>query len=278
MLLLSKNTSHKSISGLLQGYERVQILLQETLLESEKQKEAIKEKIKRDIRISVMVYILLVVITFLLIWTASKYMLKPIYLLQDHAKEISKGNLTVPIKPIKAMNEIDDLYNAFQVMTNYLKHIMSQVHHTSNEITQTSHYIHKSTEQNLAAGEQMTVTSQTIIQDLQNQKLQIEWLQQHNRELLIEQLSFKQQFDTSDLSNQQQMIADHITESVTMLEQLQHNIDVCHKQVKKCFENMEIIGGLGEEQLTTIEEIAEISDKQLAYVDQLRQQLKQFQI
>ncbi|WP_058306660.1 methyl-accepting chemotaxis protein [Gracilibacillus massiliensis] len=262
-------------SGLIN--EHVQTLLQETLAESENQKEAIKDKINRDIRISIMVYIFLVVITFLVIWTASKFMLKPIYLLHRHAREIAKGNLAEPIKPIIAMNEIDDLYNAFHVMTNYLKHIISQVHQTSNEIIQTSHYIHKSTEENLSAGEQMTATSQTIIKDLQKQKLQIEWLQQHSKQLM-EQLSLQQHFLESGLSNQQDHFQENTHTSIRMMKQLQNNIGECNEQVKKCFRNMEIIGGLGEEQLTTIEEIAEISEKQLIYVDQLQNQLKQFQM
>lgn len=262
-------------SGLIN--EHVQLLLQETLQESEKQKEAIKDKISRDIRISIIVYLVLVILNFMLIWIASKYLLKPIYLLQGHAREIAKGNLSEPIQPIKAMNEIDDLYNAFHVMTTYLKHIISQVHHTSNEIIRTSQHIHQSTEENLAAGEQMTSTSQSIIQDLQQQNLQIEWLQQQSNQLLTEQLAFQQQLIKAEAGLNAATL-EYITTSISGMKQLQKNIDDCNEQIKKCFKSMEIIGSLGEEQLTTIEEIAETSDKQLAYVDQLRKQLKQFQI
>ncbi|MGP4041405.1 HAMP domain-containing protein [Gracilibacillus sp. D59] len=261
-------------SGLIN--EHVQTLLQKNLQESERQKEAIKEKINRDIGTSITVYILLLVITFLIIWVVSKYMLKPIYSLQNHAKEIAKGNLNVLINPVTATNEIDDLYNGFHLMTNYLKHIISQVHHTSNEIIHTSRQIHQSTEENLAAGEQMTSTSQFITHDLQQQHLQLQQLQRENERLLQKQISFQKQL--INLPDEHHLIHEHTSITITMISQLQKNMEEFKTQITKCFTNMEVIGALGEEQLTTIEEIAENSDKQLAYLDQLQEQLRQFTI
>ncbi|WP_208586444.1 HAMP domain-containing protein [Gracilibacillus suaedae] len=261
-------------SGLINKH--VQTLLQKTLQESEIEKEAIKEKISRDIVISVTVYILLVVVTFFVIWIVSKRMLKPIYSLQHLAKEIAKGKLNIKINPVTATNEIDDLYNGFRLMTNYLKHIISQVHHTSEEIIRTSQQIHQSTEENLAAGEQMTSTSQFITRDLQLQHTLLQQLQRENENLLQRQISFQTQLN--NLPEEQHFIYEHTSITITIIKQLQKNIEEFKSQITECFANMEVIGALGEEQLTTIEEIAENSDKQLAYLDQLQQQLRHFTI
>ncbi|SER69115.1 HAMP domain-containing protein [Gracilibacillus ureilyticus] len=256
--------------------EHVQTLLQKTLQESERQKEAMKEKINRDIVISVTVYILLVVVIFFIIWIASKHMLKPIYSLQHLAREIAKGNLKVKITPVKATNEIDDLYNGFLSMTNYLKQIISQVQHTSKEIIHTSKQIHQSTEENLSAGEQMTATSQFITNDLQHQHNQLQQLERENQKLLEKQITFQSKLD--NLPGEHRLIHEHTSITITMIIQLQKNIEEFKTQITACFSNMEVIGALGEEQLTTIEEIAENSDKQLAYLAQLQQQLRQFTI
>ncbi|KAB8126369.1 HAMP domain-containing protein [Gracilibacillus oryzae] len=262
------------VSGLIN--EHVQKLLQKTLQESEIQKETMKDKINRDIVISITVYILLVVVTFFIIWITSKHMLKPIYSLQHLAREITKGNLNVTINPVKATNEIDDLYNGFLAMTNYLKQIISRVQHTSKEIIHTSRQINQSTEENLAAGEQMASASQLITRDLQSQHIQLEQLQRENANLLQKQLSFQQKLNQLPVKNT--FVNEHTSNTINMIIQLQKNIEEFKTQISHCFTNMEVIGALGEEQLTTIEEIAENSDKQLAYLDQLQKQLRQFTI
>ncbi|UOQ50117.1 methyl-accepting chemotaxis protein [Gracilibacillus caseinilyticus] len=255
--------------------DHVQTLLQKTLQESEQQKIEMKENINRNIIISIVVFLLLVIISFFIIWNASNRTLKPIYSLQNYAREIAKGNLNVSIKPVTATNEIDDLYNGFHVMTDYLKHIISQVNQTSNEIIYTSHQIHLSTEDNLSAGEQITSTTQLITQDLHMQNIQLRQLQQENLKLLQEQLQFEKQLTHLPQENH---IKEHTTITISMIRHLQQNLEEFHKQITKCMTNMGIIGTLGEEQLTTIEEIAEYSDKQLTDLEQLQQHLRQFKV
>ncbi|RCW74823.1 HAMP domain-containing protein [Saliterribacillus persicus] len=260
--------------------ENVQTLLQKTLQESEKNELAIKNQMNNDVRISIFIFVIVIFTSFIFVWIISNNIARPIRLLRDYSNEIANGNLTIQMKTIQSENEVGDLYKTFKLMTNHLKQMIDSVLETSNHIVNASKDLHESMDDNRKAGEDIAYTQQEIYFFFRNQEEINNKILNLEREIL--DLTLLQQEEllknsTKNKANYNNMIEVN-NKLIEIVQQLLSLSTTTQKQSKDNQIHMEKLSILGEEQLTTIEEIAEASEKQLANAQTLQKYIKKFRI
>ncbi len=149
--------------------EKVQSLLQKTLLVKGESQNIISTNLKRDITIYICAFIAVIITSLLFAIYISGSFVKPIRSLGQKTNEIAEGNLTVGTIEIPSKNEIGELCRSYNRMFHNLKDIILNVRNTNDLVVLTSKDIHQSILENRLAGEEVAEATQTISINLQTQ-------------------------------------------------------------------------------------------------------------
>ncbi|WP_299094648.1 methyl-accepting chemotaxis protein [uncultured Metabacillus sp.] len=149
--------------------EKVEALLQKTLLVKGEAENIISANLKRDITIYICAFIGIIILSLLFAIYISGSFVKPIRALGQKTNEIAEGNLTVGEISIASKNEIGDLCRAYNRMFHNLKDIILSVRNTNDLVVLTSKDIHQSILENRLAGEDVAEATQTISVNLHKQ-------------------------------------------------------------------------------------------------------------
>ncbi|MGM7719853.1 methyl-accepting chemotaxis protein [Metabacillus sp. Hm71] len=149
--------------------EKVEALLQKTLLVKGEAQNIISANLKRDITIYICAFIGIIILSLLFAIYISGSFVKPIRALGQKTNEIAEGNLTVGEISIASKNEIGDLCRAYNRMFHNLKDIILSVRNTNDLVVLTSKDIHQSILENRLAGEDVAEATQTISVNLHKQ-------------------------------------------------------------------------------------------------------------
>jgi methyl-accepting chemotaxis protein len=250
--------------------EDVQTLIQKTLIESEKMEKEIHQKLTNDIKLSIIIVLMVMISAIIFVLYISRTIVKPIHLLIDYSTQIAKGNLTIDMELITYRNEAGRLYESFKKMAFHLKDMIYSVLNRSKEIVFISTTIYQSAEDNIKIGEEVG----TIQQSLST------YLNEHGT-LVKEALDWK---DKLDHALYQYLKADSIDgeKILPTIHGYMEKLDVSMIDIKEHLQKnsslIEKLSALNEEQLTTVEEIADASEKQLDQVKQLKHYIKKFKI
>lgn len=149
--------------------EKVQSLLQKTLLAKGESQNIISTNLKRDIMIYICSFIAVIILSLLFAIYISGSFVKPIRSLGQKTNEIAEGNLTVGAIANPSKNEIGELCRSYNRMFQNLKDIILSVRNTNDLVVFTSKDIHQSILENRLAGEEIADATQTISLNLQTQ-------------------------------------------------------------------------------------------------------------
>lgn len=149
--------------------EKVQLLLQSTLIMIEDSKNTISTHLKRDLTIYIGSFIILFIMAILFAWFISNNFVKRIRNLGQKTNKLAEGDLTIGVIPITTNNEIGDLCRSYNRMYDNLKDIIISVRKTNDLVVITSKDIHQSILENQLAGEEVAEATQTISINLHQQ-------------------------------------------------------------------------------------------------------------
>lgn len=88
----------------------------------------------------------------------SRIIAKPIIKIADAAKEIADGNLSIDIITVKNNDEIGDLANSFNTMTDGLRNVIKNVLDASQQVAASSQELSASSEETTSASEEIANT------------------------------------------------------------------------------------------------------------------------
>ncbi|KKI92025.1 hypothetical protein WQ54_11300 [Bacillus sp. SA1-12] len=149
--------------------EKVESLLQKTLLVKGEAQNNISANLKRDITIYICAFVGVIILSLLFAIYISESFVRPIRALGQKTNEIAEGNLTVGEISIASKNEIGDLCRSYNRMFQNLKDIILSVRNTNDLVVLTSKDIHQSILENRLAGEDVAEATQTISINLHKQ-------------------------------------------------------------------------------------------------------------
>lgn len=149
--------------------EKVQSLLQKTLLVKGESQHIISINLKRDITIYICAFISVIMISIFFAIYISGSFVKPIRHLGQKTNEIAEGNLTIGAITYPYKNEIGELCRSYNRMFHNLKDIILSVRRTNDLVVLTSKDIHQSILENRLAGEEVAEATQKISTNLHTQ-------------------------------------------------------------------------------------------------------------
>ena len=149
--------------------EKVQSLLQKTLLVKGESQNIISINLKRDITIYICAFISVIMISLFFAIYISGSFVRPIRHLGQKTNEIAEGNLTIGAITYPYKNEIGELCRSYNRMFHNLKDIILSVRRTNDLVVLTSKDIHQSILENRLAGEEVAEATQKISTNLHTQ-------------------------------------------------------------------------------------------------------------
>ncbi|WP_078435098.1 methyl-accepting chemotaxis protein [Metabacillus halosaccharovorans] len=149
--------------------EKVQSLLQKTLLVKGESQNIISINLKRDITIYICAFISVIMISIFFAIYISGSFVKPIRHLGQKTNEIAEGNLTIGAITYPYKNEVGELCRSYNRMFHNLKDIILSVRRTNDLVVLTSKDIHQSILENRLAGEEVAEATQKISTNLHTQ-------------------------------------------------------------------------------------------------------------
>ncbi|MGF9796257.1 methyl-accepting chemotaxis protein [Brevibacillus agri] len=130
-------------------------------------------KVLYDLLITLGIFLL---IGFVVSWFSSLHLSKPIMQMAQRAKQVAEGDLTGAKIEVKNRDEIGQLAEAFTLMTDHLRQLISRVHLGSEQVASTSEQLTASAEQTSRATEQIAVTMQEMAVGTEEQSKTVEAL------------------------------------------------------------------------------------------------------
>lgn len=97
-------------------------------------------------------------------------LLNPLKIIENHALDISKGDLAVKIKKYPE-NEIGKIAKAFSIMIENLKNMVKIIQNSSNEVMNVTEEFNENTIQSTISSEQITNNIMELVKGVDNQKL-----------------------------------------------------------------------------------------------------------
>lgn len=222
--------------------EKVQLLLQSTLVIIGQSKNDISLNLQRDLTIYLCLFIVVILASLLFAWYISGNFVKPIRKLGQKTNEIAEGNLTIGEISIPSKNEIGDLCRAYNRMFHNLKDIIMSVRKTNDLVAVTSKDIHQSILENRLAGEEVAEATQTISINLHKQDelihksvATVQNLFHKYNEVLIK--SNKINLHSSETKKLTDGINDSIDNFIEKIEMIYHNIQIQNNDTRKLQKN-----------------------------------------
>ncbi|MGN7940624.1 MULTISPECIES: methyl-accepting chemotaxis protein [Bacillaceae] len=222
--------------------EKVQLLLQSTLVIIGQSKNDISLNLQRDLTIYLCLFIVVILASLLFAWYISGNFVKPIRKLGQKTNEIAEGNLTIGEISIPSKNEIGDLCRAYNRMFHNLKDIIMSVRKTNDLVAVTSKDIHQSILENRLAGEEVAEATQTISINLHKQDelihksvATVQNLFHKYNEVLIK--SNKINLHSSETTKLTDEINDSIDNFIEKIEMIYHNIQIQNNDTRKLQKN-----------------------------------------
>ena len=251
------NTTEKTISNVFQ--KKIEDLNkgQETLV-SAGLKETTKEVGSTK---STVLYLGIVsfIIGIFLAYYISRSISNPIKLAADAVQKVSKGNLQMDLLKVKNHDEVGDLINGINRMSQDLREVVGRIQESSSSVASSSEELAASAEQSTAASEQVSRITQESAVGIEQQLLQYEELcisisemndgihqiTENSEEML--QITGK----TSELTRAGEQIIDHVVGQMNQINQsvtnASHSIISLRERSKEISQIIEIITGVAEQ-------------------------------
>lgn len=211
--------------------EKVQLLLQSTLVIIGQSKNDISLNLQRDLTIYLCLFIVVILISLLFAWYISGNFVKPIRKLGQKTNEIAEGNLTIGEISIPSKNEIGDLCRAYNRMFHNLKDIIMSVRKTNDLVAVTSKDIHQSILENRLAGEEVAEATQTISINLHKQDELI-----HKSVATVKKLFHKY----NEVLIKSNKINLHSSETTRLTDEINDSIDNFIEKIESIYGNIQI--------------------------------------
>lgn len=237
--------------------EKVQSLLQKTLLVKEESQNIISTNLKRDITIYICAFIAVIIISLLFAIYISGSFVKPIRSLGQKTNEIAEGNLTIGAIANPSKNEIGELCRSYNRMFHNLKDIIISVRNTNDLVVLTSKDIHQSILENRLAGEEVAEATQTISINLHKQDKLIQKSVSTFEHLLFKYNEVLGKSNKINLqSNETLHITNKISNELVIFHQQLEKISQTIHQVNKDTEELQKLSGEMNEYLRLIKLVA----------------------
>ncbi len=211
--------------------EKVQLLLQSTLVIIGQSKNDISLNLQRDLTIYLCLFIVVILTSLLFAWYISGNFVKPIRKLGQKTNEIAEGNLTIGEISIPSKNEIGDLCRAYNRMFHNLKDIIMSVRKTNDLVAVTSKDIHQSILENRLAGEEVAEATQTISINLHKQDELI-----HKSVATVKKLFHKY----NEVLIKSNKINLHSSETTRLTDEINDSIDNFIEKIESIYGNIQI--------------------------------------
>lgn len=211
--------------------EKVQLLLQSTLVIIGQSKNDISLNLQRDLTIYLCLFIVVILTSLLFAWYISGNFVKPIRKLGQKTNEIAEGNLTIGEISLPSKNEIGDLCRAYNRMFHNLKDIIMSVRKTNDLVAVTSKDIHQSILENRLAGEEVAEATQTISINLHKQDELI-----HKSVATVKKLFHKY----NEVLIKSNKINLHSSETTRLTDEINDSIDNFIEKIESIYGNIQI--------------------------------------
>ena len=183
---------------------------------------------------------------------------KPILTINAAAGEISKGNLSLERVPVESEDELGDVANAFEVMTNKLNDFFHRARSGAMTVSESAEDLNKNSQQSAAAAEQIANSVTTFAEETVTQQNAVSAANDavgNMRELL--EVIGKNSGDVVDASNHAMHTAESgattIDHAVESMKSLQNSVQQSADVIKLLGEQSKEIGNI----VDTISAIAE---------------------
>ncbi|PKG23798.1 methyl-accepting chemotaxis protein [Niallia nealsonii] len=190
------------------------------------------------IKITIIIGIVMILIGSIIAISVTSSITKPLNVLKTSANIISQGNLTEAIK-LKSQDEIGELGNAFQNMSENLRQIIIQVDENTEQVAAAAEELSAASEQTRTATEHVGTSIQAIASDAEKQTMVIDNTAHAIEEIAkgVEKISFNIESVNKEASNtafhaeegeafvkrnveQMNTIYGHVNESDQMIQEL----------------------------------------------------------
>ena len=188
----------------------------------------------------------------------AKRITEPLGVLQEHAEELSQGNLRIDRCAITSRDELGDLAHAFDTMADNLRKLLQNVSNTSDQVAAASEELTASSEQSAQATESVAQTIVDVANGMEEQLTSIDGVKDNVSDVdgqVLETTTRAQ--DVSERSaataNAAQHGQDLMANSVKQMEVIEQNVNETAAVMETLGNNSKEIGAIVE----TITGIAE---------------------
>jgi methyl-accepting chemotaxis protein len=210
----------RDVAGYIQ--DEVSILTDSELKRSGSLKEDIHASFARIIIIIIAVVILVTALSILLIIIVTKKISKSIYSLKEQMQIMANGDLTAEDIVINSNDEIEDLADAFNEMSNNLKDIIRKVYSMSQEIENSTKVVTESVTENTNGSVRISESIESMSVRMNEQKAESDSAM--NRVYEMETISGK-------ITQSADRIEDRADQSMQMAEKGNDNINQYVRQL-----------------------------------------------
>lgn len=179
--------------------------------------------------------------------TLSKTICSSIIVLENHAQELSKGNLAVEDIPVKSNDEIGSLCTSFNTMSSNLRDVIRQMSSTAAQVAASSEELTASAHQ---SAESAIHVAETVNDVQSNMDLQLEDIDAAKKEVDtvfvdVNNMTEKAKAvnlaanDTADAAKRGSQLMD---DAIKLMGEIEHSVMESAEMVKKLGENSEEIG------------------------------------
>lgn len=115
------------------------------------EEHAINEAMVMGVMFAVILVLILIIANFI-----ANAAVKPIQTISNAAGEISKGNLSLKAVPVESKDELGDVANAFEKMTDKLNHFFHKASDNATAVSQSADVLNENAKQSAAAANQIS--------------------------------------------------------------------------------------------------------------------------
>ncbi len=251
------STQNRAVFDKIEGYiEEIATQKDQQALKAYNDSDVIYDNVSKIVIAILAIGIIISIGTALFI---SRLISKPIVLMAKSAEEIANGDLTVESIKVKNNDEIGELANSFNKMTDNLREIIRKITEASQNVAAYSQELSASSEETTAAAEQVSKTISELSNGTAVQSQELESTSAH-----LSQISATIQqnaSNTESVANASMMVSDAAKEGSTEADNAVRKIDRV-RQVS--VETADVVHSLGEQS----EEIGQIIDVIKSIADQ----------
>ncbi|MUT68236.1 methyl-accepting chemotaxis protein [Paenibacillus sp. NEAU-GSW1] len=154
--------------------QNIQALVREKLIHTAAKANSIQQSFKDNLYLFIAAASLILLLSFYIAWFIARAIAQPIARLQKSFAQLADGNLSISPVESATRDEIGMLCESYNSMLSSLKRVIISVRETSLHVSASSEHIYEGVSENDKAGEQISVSTQSITEAISEQEILVQ--------------------------------------------------------------------------------------------------------